>query len=147
MDALSATPRLFGTFLTSRWLLVSGDKFRVFLLIVELELDDLNLQLPRRHRTEELAKLAKTTKFTKKEIQLIYRGFKQVSLALVFYRSAASPLSHPRACVYMRKYITSQQRAPLVATESLICQQECPTGLVDEDNFKAIFSQFFPQGG
>ena len=25
--------------------------------------------------------------------------------------------------------------------------QECPTGLVDEDSFKNIFSQFFPQGG
>ena len=25
--------------------------------------------------------------------------------------------------------------------------QECPTGLVDEDSFKHIFSQFFPQGG
>ncbi|XP_065353235.1 Kv channel-interacting protein 4-like isoform X2 [Cloeon dipterum] len=66
----------------------------------DLDLEDLNYQLPRRHRTEELAKLANSTKFTRKEIQLIYRGFKQ----------------------------------------------ECPTGLVDEDNFKAIFSQFFPQG-
>jgi len=25
--------------------------------------------------------------------------------------------------------------------------QECPTGLVDEESFKNIFSQFFPQGG
>lgn len=25
--------------------------------------------------------------------------------------------------------------------------QECPTGLVDEDTFKLIYSQFFPQGG
>lgn len=25
--------------------------------------------------------------------------------------------------------------------------QECPTGLVDEDSFKDIFAQFFPQGG
>lgn len=25
--------------------------------------------------------------------------------------------------------------------------QECPTGMVDEDSFKHIFSQFFPQGG
>jgi hypothetical protein len=25
--------------------------------------------------------------------------------------------------------------------------QECPTGMVDEDSFKNIFSQFFPQGG
>jgi len=47
--------------------------------IADLELEDLQYQVPRRHRTEDLAKLAKTTKFTTKEIQLIYRGFKQVS--------------------------------------------------------------------
>ena len=64
----------------------------VFLFIVDSELEELHFQLPRRHRTEELAKLAKTTKFTRKEIQLIYRGFKQVSWSL--------PLSHPRAWVY-----------------------------------------------
>ncbi|XP_057341247.1 Kv channel-interacting protein 1-like [Microplitis mediator] len=53
-----------------------------------------------RHCPEQLATLAATTRFTRKEIQLIYRGFKQ----------------------------------------------ECPTGLVDEQGFKQIFSQFFPQG-
>ncbi|ODN06525.1 Kv channel-interacting protein 4 [Orchesella cincta] len=63
------------------------------------DVDDLNLHVTR-YRPEELNKLAKTTKFTRKEIQLIYRGFKQ----------------------------------------------ECPTGLVDEDSFKDIFAQFFPQG-
>lgn len=25
--------------------------------------------------------------------------------------------------------------------------QECPSGLVDEETFKTIYSQFFPQGG
>ncbi|EZA62512.1 Kv channel-interacting protein [Ooceraea biroi] len=58
------------------------------------------LALGGRHKPEELATLAATTRFSRKEIQLIYRGFKQ----------------------------------------------ECPTGLVDEDAFKQIFSQFFPQG-
>ncbi|CAG5075295.1 Similar to Kcnip1: Kv channel-interacting protein 1 (Mus musculus) [Cotesia congregata] len=53
-----------------------------------------------RHRPEELTTLAANTRFTRKEIQLIYRGFKQ----------------------------------------------ECPTGLVDEEGFKQIFVQFFPQG-
>ncbi|KAF6199827.1 hypothetical protein GE061_006125 [Apolygus lucorum] len=65
----------------------------------EEELDQFNIHVSR-HRPEELTKLMKTTKFTRKEIQLIYRGFKQ----------------------------------------------ECPTGMVDEDSFKHIFSQFFPQG-
>lgn len=25
--------------------------------------------------------------------------------------------------------------------------QECPSGIVNEENFKQIYSQFFPQGG
>lgn len=25
--------------------------------------------------------------------------------------------------------------------------QECPSGVVNEENFKTIYSQFFPQGG
>ncbi len=25
--------------------------------------------------------------------------------------------------------------------------QECPSGVVNEENFKNIYSQFFPQGG
>lgn len=54
-----------------------------------------------RHRPEELSALAAKTRFSKKEIQMMYRGFKQ----------------------------------------------ECPTGYVDEEAFKQIFSQFFPQGG
>ncbi|XP_042232970.1 neuronal calcium sensor 1-like isoform X1 [Homarus americanus] len=65
----------------------------------EDDMDDFSLHV-QRYRPEELDKLTKTTKFTKKEIQLIYRGFKQ----------------------------------------------ECPTGLVDEEGFKGIFTQFFPQG-
>ncbi|XP_054291038.1 Kv channel-interacting protein 4-like [Macrosteles quadrilineatus] len=65
----------------------------------EEELDQFNIHVAR-YRPEELNKLTKTTKFTRKEIQLIYRGFKQ----------------------------------------------ECPTGMVDEESFKHIFSQFFPQG-
>ncbi|XP_017782266.1 PREDICTED: Kv channel-interacting protein 2-like [Nicrophorus vespilloides] len=53
-----------------------------------------------RYRPEEITKLESKTKFTRKELQLIYRGFKQ----------------------------------------------ECPTGMVDEEAFKHIFAQFFPQG-
>ncbi|CAG0921865.1 unnamed protein product, partial [Notodromas monacha] len=53
-----------------------------------------------RYRPERLDQLCKISNFTKKEIQLIYRGFKQ----------------------------------------------ECPTGIVNEELFKDIFAQFFPQG-
>ncbi|XP_071522530.1 Kv channel-interacting protein 4-like isoform X2 [Panulirus ornatus] len=66
---------------------------------MEDDMDDFSLHV-QRYRPEELDKLTKTTKFTRKEIQLIYRGFKQ----------------------------------------------ECPTGMVDEEGFKDIFAQFFPQG-
>ncbi|KAG8453550.1 hypothetical protein GDO86_000253 [Hymenochirus boettgeri] len=53
-----------------------------------------------RHRPEALELLEAQTKFTKKELQILYRGFKN----------------------------------------------ECPSGIVNEDNFKDIYAQFFPQG-
>ncbi|KAH0504471.1 Kv channel-interacting protein 2 [Microtus ochrogaster] len=52
------------------------------------------------HRPEGLEQLQEQTKFTRKELQVLYRGFKN----------------------------------------------ECPSGIVDEENFKQIYSQFFPQG-
>nr|CAD7410968.1 unnamed protein product [Timema poppensis] len=48
----------------------------------EEELDEFNIHVAR-HRPEELTKLAKTTKFTRKEIQLMYRGFKQNGFRLM----------------------------------------------------------------
>ncbi|XP_069771379.1 calsenilin-like [Narcine bancroftii] len=53
-----------------------------------------------RHQPEGLHELQARTKFSKKEIQSLYRGFKN----------------------------------------------ECPSGMVDEETFKVIYSQFFPQG-
>ncbi|XP_041914793.1 calsenilin-like isoform X1 [Alosa sapidissima] len=53
-----------------------------------------------RHQPEGLDQLQSQTKFTRKELQSLYRGFKN----------------------------------------------ECPSGLVDEETFKMIYSQFFPQG-
>ncbi|KAM9560934.1 A-type potassium channel modulatory protein KCNIP2-like isoform 1-T1 [Salvelinus alpinus] len=52
------------------------------------------------HRPEGLDKLQEQTKFTKKELKVLYRGFKN----------------------------------------------ECPSGLVNEETFKTIYSKFFPQG-
>ncbi|XP_032889982.1 Kv channel-interacting protein 2 isoform X5 [Amblyraja radiata] len=52
------------------------------------------------HRPEGLEQLQGQTKFTKKELQVLYRGFKN----------------------------------------------ECPSGVVNEETFKQIYSQFFPQG-
>ncbi|CAN0094606.1 unnamed protein product [Lampetra planeri] len=61
--------------------------------------DDLELS-PVCHRPEGLEILQEQTKFNRKELQILYRGFKN----------------------------------------------ECPNGIVNEDSFKDIYSQFFPQG-
>ncbi|XP_072311512.1 calsenilin-like isoform X3 [Eucyclogobius newberryi] len=60
---------------------------------------DLELSMVR-HQPEGLDQLQAQTQFTRKELQSLYRGFKN----------------------------------------------ECPSGLVDEETFKSIYSQFFPQG-
>ncbi|XP_031658878.1 calsenilin-like isoform X1 [Oncorhynchus kisutch] len=65
------------------------------------ESSDCELELSTvRHQPEGLEQLQVQTQFTKKELQSLYRGFKN----------------------------------------------ECPSGLVDEETFKNIYSQFFPQG-
>lgn len=63
------------------------------------DLDDLEMQVVR-YKPEGLDALCKNTKFSRKELQIMYRGFKQ----------------------------------------------ECPTGIVNEETFKDIYAQFFPQG-
>ena len=51
---------------------------------VEEDLDDVMFGKTTRHRPEELKSLERSTKFTRKEIQLIYRGFKQVKFIFYF---------------------------------------------------------------
>ncbi|KAG7458890.1 hypothetical protein MATL_G00225410 [Megalops atlanticus] len=68
--------------------------------ISEDSVDDELEQSMVRHRPEALEHLEAETKFTKKELQILYRGFKN----------------------------------------------ECPSGVVNEDTFKSIYAQFFPQG-
>ncbi|XP_052225494.1 Kv channel-interacting protein 4-like isoform X1 [Dreissena polymorpha] len=63
------------------------------------DIDDLEMKVMR-YKPESLDILCKNTKFSKKELQIMYRGFKQ----------------------------------------------ECPTGIVNEETFKEIYAQFFPQG-
>uniref|UniRef100_A0A8C6TEZ9 Potassium voltage-gated channel interacting protein 3 n=1 Tax=Neogobius melanostomus TaxID=47308 RepID=A0A8C6TEZ9_9GOBI len=66
-----------------------------------VSVSDSDLELSTvRHQPEGLEQLQAQTKFTRKELQSLYRGFKN----------------------------------------------ECPSGLVDEETFKSIYSQFFPQG-
>uniref|UniRef100_A0A3B3H7U3 Kv channel-interacting protein 4 n=1 Tax=Oryzias latipes TaxID=8090 RepID=A0A3B3H7U3_ORYLA len=61
--------------------------------------DELELSTVR-HRPEGLEQLEAQTRFSRKELQILYRGFKN----------------------------------------------ECPSGVVNEETFKDIYSQFFPQG-
>ncbi|KAK2914362.1 hypothetical protein Q8A67_002761 [Cirrhinus molitorella] len=61
--------------------------------------DELELSAVR-HRPEGLEQLEAQTRFSRKELQILYRGFKN----------------------------------------------ECPSGVVNEETFKEIYSQFFPQG-
>ncbi|XP_076460643.1 Kv channel-interacting protein 4-like isoform X1 [Babylonia areolata] len=63
------------------------------------DIDDLEMQVVR-YKPEGLDTLCRNTKFSRKELQIMYRGFKQ----------------------------------------------ECPTGIVNEETFKEIYAQFFPQG-
>ncbi|XP_025093480.1 Kv channel-interacting protein 4-like isoform X6 [Pomacea canaliculata] len=71
-----------------------------FLCPTHHDIDDLEMQVVR-YKPEGLDTLCRNTKFSRKELQIMYRGFKQ----------------------------------------------ECPTGIVNEETFKDIYAQFFPQGG
>ncbi|XP_069157625.1 A-type potassium channel modulatory protein KCNIP1 [Procambarus clarkii] len=83
------------------------EKYRFFILdwlllcifVIDHDPDDIELNVVR-YKPDGIDALARTTKFSKKELQLMYRGFKA----------------------------------------------ECPNGIVSEDTFKGIYSQFFPQG-
>ncbi|XP_047676046.1 Kv channel-interacting protein 1 isoform X1 [Tachysurus fulvidraco] len=78
---------------------VSVHKLVTGTLIKDRYDDDLEVTMVC-HRPEGLDKLEAQTNFSKRELQELYRGFKN----------------------------------------------ECPSGIVSEDTFKQIYSQFFPQG-
>ncbi|KAG8238427.1 hypothetical protein J437_LFUL002884 [Ladona fulva] len=65
-----------------------------------MDLEELDMLQPARCRPERLEAIRRATRFSRKEIQFVYRAFKQ----------------------------------------------ECPSGMVTEDTFKAIYAKFFPQG-
>ncbi|XP_037638371.1 Kv channel-interacting protein 2 isoform X5 [Sebastes umbrosus] len=82
------------------------------------------------HRPESMDKLQEQTKFTKKELQVLYRGFKNVGVADGRLRSFI--------------YLGLWELMSFCLFTSV--SQECPCGVVNEENFKTIYSQFFPQG-
>lgn len=80
-----------------------------------------------RHQPEGLEQLQAQTKFSKKELQSLYRGFKSVSA---------------------QGRVSGSSRSPMGLTRCLLLPpQECPSGRVDEETFTLIYAQFFPQGG
>ena len=62
----------------------------VFFLFLDHDIDDLEMQVVR-YKPEGLDILCRNTKFTKKELQIMYRGFKQVhGLILLILSSVIS---------------------------------------------------------
>ena len=67
------------------------------------------------HR-RSLDEITKCTRFSKSEVRLLYRSFKQVCLARLMCNAAS------------------------------LAFQECPGGNVSEERLREIYLQFFPQG-
>lgn len=88
-----------------------------------------------RYHPENLEQLQSQTHFSRQELQLLYRGFKNVSAPL-----------NPR-WVQTLKIMLSR---PSLKYCCLVCScfcQDCPSGVVNEDTFKNIYALFFPLGG
>ena len=65
--------------------------------IADNEFDDLEMQVVR-YKPEGLDALCKNTKFTRKELQIMYRGFKQVSTYSSFLNLAPTKRKRIRRC-------------------------------------------------
>ncbi len=61
------------------WLHHRSYFYENLILFSDNDLDDLEMQVVR-YKPEGLDALCKNTKFTRKELQIMYRGFKQVSM-------------------------------------------------------------------
>lgn len=87
------------------------------------------------HRPEGLEQLEAQTNFTKQELQILYRGFKNVIQILI--------TKDVHQCSSMPKVLFCS----LDLLKSFCFPQECPSGVVNEETFKHIYAQFFPHGG
>ncbi|KAF7249256.1 Kv channel-interacting protein 1 [Varanus komodoensis] len=104
------------------------------------------------YRPEGLEQLEAQTNFTKKELQVLYRGFKNRTLSKIL----------PGISVNYGKVIHREQQefqwckeAHTTAIAGLAAygrgtvgqtHTECPSGAVNEETFKQIYAQFFPHG-
>lgn len=93
-----------------------------------------------RHQPEGLDQLQAQTKFTRKELQSLYRGFKNV-------RPAAGCWGGLNCFTTIIMLYIDLNYSYIFLFFSSSLEQECPSGMVDEETFKSIYSQFFPQGG
>nr|XP_055107322.1 Kv channel-interacting protein 2 isoform X2 [Symphalangus syndactylus] len=102
------------------------------------------------HRPEGLEQLQEQTKFTRKELQVLYRGFKNSCFPSHEPRGESSgglkiiPL--PGSLGPWRVGAVNGRGFCLCPQPGALSFQECPSGIVNEENFKQIYSQFFPQG-
>lgn len=87
------------------------------------------------HRPEGLEQLEAQTNFTKQELQILYRGFKNV-IQIRIAKDVHQSRSMPRVLF-----------STLDLLKSFCFPQECPSGVVNEETFKHIYAQFFPHGG
>ncbi|RMB93021.1 hypothetical protein DUI87_30527 [Hirundo rustica rustica] len=78
------------------------------------------------HRPEGLEQLEAQTNFTKRELQVLYRGFKN---GIPYNISNGDIPISDLGCVRI-----------------LAMLMECPSGVVNEETFKQIYAQFFPHG-
>ena len=62
-----------------------------YVSILDHDIDDLEMQVVR-YKPEGLDILCRNTKFTKKELQIMYRGFKQVCVLILLILSSVISL-------------------------------------------------------
>ncbi|KAM7162729.1 A-type potassium channel modulatory protein KCNIP1 isoform 1-T1 [Macrochelys suwanniensis] len=85
------------------------------------------------YRPEGLEQLEAQTNFTKRELQVLYRGFKNVTPKQYHWRQVGV---HGRV----------DGNTALAKPASSLAFWECPSGVVNEETFKQIYAQFFPHG-
>lgn len=104
------------------------------------------------YRPEGLDRLVQQTKFSKKELQVLYRGFKNVSNHWITMFMNMQCLNTIDVCLWiyffvLEKVCVTTCGFSLVDIIFFWFPKECPSGVVNEETFKNIYSQFFPQGG